>query len=69
MTISLVQGAKTVTLDDGTDLIGYVTHDSDLASFHLTENNDGVNVLRVVGSGVTLTTIATVYWYDRYMGI
>jgi hypothetical protein len=69
MIISLVQGAKTVTLDDGTNLIGYVSTDSDLTSWHLTENNGGVNILHARGSGVNSNTLVTMDWYDKYLGI
>lgn len=69
MTISLVQGDKEVTLSDGTNVIGYLSRNSDLASWHLTENNGGVNVLRGWASGVNASTLITMYWYDKYLGI
>lgn len=69
MTISLVQGSKAITLADGTDLIGYLSTDSDLASWHLTETNGGVNVLHAWASGPNASSLVTVNWYDKYLGI
>lgn len=69
ITVDLEAGNKSVTLDDGTNLIGYLSQDSDLAEFYLTENNNGNNQLRARASGVNTDTLVTVYWYDRYLGI
>lgn len=69
VTIALEPGNKSVTLDDGTNLFGYLSQDSDLAAFHLTENNNGVNKLHAFGAAVNGSTLVTAYWYDRYMGI
>lgn len=69
LTISLVQGNKAITLDDGTNLMGYVSSDSDLAEWHLTENNQGVNVLHARVPGAGSTSLVTTYWYDKFLGI
>lgn len=69
ITFSLVQGNKAVTLNDGTNLMGYVSTDSDLAEWHLTENNSGVNVLHARAVGVNGSSLVTIYWYDKFLGI
>jgi len=73
VTFDLSYGAKTVTDDLGTNLIGVVTTDSDLATFHIAphpEATNGLNQLRVTASNLTLGSSAiTVFWNTRYIGI
>ena len=72
VTITLTYGNKTVEDDLGNNLIGIVTPDSSLASFHLAPDPEapgGVNTINVVASGATLATSITLSWYDRFIGI
>lgn len=66
VTIDLTYGAKTVTLDDGTNLIGNITTDSDFATFHL---EPGLNNIQVFSSGANLGTSLVLNWLSRYIGI
>lgn len=66
VTMDLSYGVKSVTLDDGTNLIGYVTSDSDLSTFHL---EPGINTIQVFGSGGAAETVIEVDWLNRYIGI
>lgn len=71
MTITL-HGRKTITRSDGMNLMGYLSPDSDLATFALLpepEVTDGINSLRVGGSGASGTSQVVIYWYKRYYGI
>lgn len=73
VTITLQYGNKTVTNAAGVNLIGVVSSDSDLATFHLApdpEATGGVNTLRVTGgAGLAGTTAVTVSYLIRYIGI
>jgi len=64
-TIDLSYGNKTVVKNDGTNLIGYVSSDSDLATFHLTT---GGNVLQVTAGGTSIASNILLTWYNRYIG-
>lgn len=66
VTIDLTFGTKTVTLDDGTNMIGLVSADSDLATFHLTP---GVNLLSAFSSGTASGSNIVLQWYERYIGL
>lgn len=67
MTIDLTYAHKTVTLDDGTNLLPYVQAGSDLATFHFKAK--ATNVIRVNVYGAGAATTATMTYYDRYIGI
>lgn len=69
ITVDLRYGYKTVRLANGTSVLGYITADSDLGSFHLTTANGGVN--SVVGSayGSTGATRIALKYNTRYLGI
>lgn len=69
ITISLDYGNKSVTKDDGTNLLGYVSADSDIGTFHLTENNSGANDIRVFAHGVMPPSQIEMFWNLRYMGV
>lgn len=72
VTFDLRYGYKTVTNNFGTNLIGSLSPDSDLATFHLEPAPSavgGVNVIRVEGSGAGLGSGVTVSWNSRYIGI
>ena len=66
VTIDLTYGVKSVTLDDGTNLIGYITNSSDLATFHL---QPGINQLSVLGTGFVAGSAIAMTYYDRFIGI
>ncbi len=71
VTIDLREGFKTVVDDLGNNLIGTVTSDSDLATFHLApdpEATDGLNVIRVRGTNPTGGTSVTLAYFNRYFG-
>lgn len=63
---NLAYGFKTVTDNAGHNLIGYVTPDSDLASFALWP---GDNVVGISGIGTDANTSIQFQWTDRYIGI
>lgn len=66
VTVTLDYGNKTVKLDDGTNLIGYMSADSDIGSFHL---QPGSNTFQVYASGTSSISSVILQWYDRYIGV
>ena len=66
VTIDLEYGRKTVTLDDGTNLVGYMTSDSDVGSFHL---QPGTNTLQIFATGTSGGSSVMLFWFDRYLGV
>lgn len=82
VTIDLAGGtrrdAKTIRNQDGDSVSEYLTTNSDLATWHLAyagelladgTYSDGDNEIRVIGTGVNLTTNAELRYYDRYEGV
>lgn len=74
MVIDLRYGAKSVYLQSsGLSLLGSVSTDSDLTSFHLEPAptaSGGINNLHVyAGSVIAGLTAISIGWYDRYIGI
>lgn len=73
VTISLQYGNKTVVDNNGQNLIGSVTADSDLATFHIAADPEaagGVNVINATGVGAQVgTTEIALSYYTRYIGI
>lgn len=72
ITIDLNYGVKTVVNTAGTNLIGTVTADSDLATFHIApdpEVSGGINQLRASGSNADANTAVAITWFDKYIGI
>ncbi len=73
VTIDLAYGVKTIKDDLGTNLIGTLSSDSDLATFHIApdpEVLDGVNHISIVGTGESIgTTQVEIQFYTRYIGI
>ncbi len=72
VTIDLRSGFKTVTDDLGNNLIGSVTPDSDLGTFHIAadpEATNGVNVMRLRGNQPTGATSVVINFFTRYVGI
>jgi len=70
--IDLGYGKKTVVENGGTNRIGVVTTDSDLATFHIAPEPEvagGVNVFQVIGTNGTLATAVQMLWNDNYIGI
>lgn len=66
VTIVLTYGLKSITLSDGTNLIPYLTQDSDLATFHL---EPGVNSILIQGYGTGGPTTLSMNYYERYIGL
>lgn len=64
--ITLTSTRKVVQLNDGTDLIGYVTTGSNLAYFGLIPGNNSVTIQ---GTGYTAATKFDVYYYRRFIGL
>jgi hypothetical protein len=72
LTLDLNYGVKTVEDADGTNRIGTVTPDSDLATFHIApapQVSGGVNTLKVIGGNADDNTAVAITWYDKYIGI
>lgn len=72
VTVALSYGAKQVTDSNSVNLIGTVTTDSDLATFHLApdpEASGGVNLIRISGGAVSAPSGAVMRWYTRFIGI
>jgi hypothetical protein len=72
VTILLQYGNKSVTNNSGDNLIGSITPDSDLATFHLApapEATGGVNPIYIVATGTSGATLITLSYFTRYIGI
>jgi len=77
VTFDLSYGVKTVLNQNGTNLIGSLSTDSDLATFHLTPDaevtantaNDGLNPILVTGTNLDEDSALILKWYTRYIGI
>ena len=77
VTFDLSYGVKTVLNQNGTNLIGSLSTDSDLATFHLTPDaevtantaNDGLNPISVTGTNLNEDSALMLKWYTRYIGI
>lgn len=71
VTITLGYGNKTVTDSLGNNLIGTVTTDSALGSFHLAPDPEaagGVNPINVSANSVGAGGSVVLSYYDRYLG-
>lgn len=71
ITVTLTYGSKTAVLSDGTNLIGYLTSDSQIDTFHLEPApgaTGGINQIQVAGVSGAASYI-TLSWYNRYVGI
>lgn len=66
VTANLQYGFKTVQLDDGTNYIGFVSPDSDMASFHL---QPGTNQMQIIASGTSVASSIAIQWFERFIGI
>lgn len=72
VTVSLQYGNKTVIDDLGTNLIGTLTPDSDLATFHLAPAPEaplGVNSIGVAAFELAATSRIVLEYFTRYIGI
>ncbi len=67
--LDLSPGVKTFTLDDGTNLLGYITTESDLTAWSLNPINSGVNNISVVMTGTNSSSRVVMSYFDRYLGI
>lgn len=72
----LAYGTKSVTNQNGTNLIGSLSTDSDLATFHLTPDAevttglaDGINPMTVTGTNLDENSTLILEWYTRYIGL
>jgi hypothetical protein len=63
--IDLAYGRKTVVLNDGSNYIGTVTPDSDIATFHLQPGN---NTIRIQATGTGAASSIGVQWFERFIG-
>lgn len=72
VTVSLQYGNKTVTDDLGTNLIGTVTTDSDLATFAIVpapKAPSGVNSIGAAATNLTGVSKIVLEYFTRYIGI
>lgn len=72
VTIDLRPGFKTVTDDLGNNLIGIVSADSDLGTFHIApdpEATNGINAMRLQGQHPTGATSVVISFFTRFVGI
>ena len=76
VTFDLAYGVKSVTDQNGVNLIGSLSTDSDLATFHLASDaeittglDSGINPMTVTGNNLTRDSGLVVEWYTRYIGI
>lgn len=65
ISIDLTYGNKRITKNDGTNLIGYVSAGSDIATFHL---QPGSNTIEVTATGSGAATAVSMTYYNRYIG-
>ncbi|MBD3268510.1 hypothetical protein GF373_17720 [bacterium] len=71
-TISTQFGNKTVESSDGTNLLGYLTPDSDLATFHMDPDpivDGGLNNIHLRATECTAASTFYIRWFDRVLGL
>jgi hypothetical protein len=71
VTISLPFGNKQVVDNFGANLIGLISTDSDLTTFHVApdpEVEDGENIFTISGTGITAASVVYLHYYNRYIG-
>jgi hypothetical protein len=72
VTINLEFGNKTVTDDLGNNLVGELTSDSDLATFHLEPAPGapgGVNEIGIAAGETDANSRIAISWFDKYIGV
>lgn len=70
--VTIDLGAKTVVNNFGANLIGYLTADSDLATWHLEPAPGaagGINTISFAGFGATGATLFTISYQNRFIGL
>lgn len=70
--IDLRYGFKTIVDASGNDVFHDLSSDSDHATWHIAADDevpDGINSIRVQGSGITSTTKVEINYFNRYIGI
>jgi len=68
VTFDLTYATKTVTRENGTNMLGYLSDDSDLATFHLSTVNGGANQIVISGSGTNSSMFVEIFYYERFIG-
>lgn len=71
VTVNLSYGVKTAQKNDGTNMVGYLSSDSNLGEFHLAPNpeaTNGVNQIRISSSGGGGGTGIVMTYKYRYIG-
>lgn len=71
LTITL-RGIKSIQRSDGVNLLNHLSDDSNLSTFALLPDPEapgGINNIQVGGSGTTASTVITMHWHSRYIGI
>lgn len=66
ITIALAYGSQTIVDGAGTNLLQYLTSDSDLISFHLEPGN---NSIQTIINSAGAVTIVTMRYYERFIGV
>ena len=66
VTVVLDYGNKSITLDDGTNLIGFASADSDIGSFHLQPGDNNMQIFATGTSGISAVVLR---WFDRVIGV
>lgn len=72
VTINLAAGNKSVMDSTGANLIGVVTPDSDLGTWHLASDPEapgGINTIHVEGTDINVDSAIVLTWHARYIGI
>lgn len=72
VTVSLQPGNKSVENSSGTNLIGIISADSDLSTFHIAPDPEvpsGVNEFSLEVTGTTAQSSLVIEYYERYIGI
>lgn len=72
ITIDLDPLKKTVTLNDGTNLIGALSEDSDLGTWRFAprpEVSDGINNVSVSAGNATADSNIQFVWHPKYLGV
>jgi len=72
VTITTAFGNKTVVSSIAGNLIGYLSTDSDLATFHLAPDpiaTNGVNVIEFLAGNCNADSNILIQWFDRFLGL
>jgi len=73
VTIDLTYGIKTIINNSGDNLIGVLSEDSDLATFHLATSGevaDGINDISIIGTSTDVAnTQIVISYFERYTGV